>query len=208
MSEDSDQLSKNHVDNILMVWACALSQPAVLAIVLKMQDFMHTPFDSILKMYTIVSKAQNPATIKWVFLALADLTQAGALGPGQVSLAVLGHGSSAGPASLTHVLVRKQALRDTLIHHGTWLSELNVRFKVKEEFRCHFGSHEAFRKAVGFPDNEKSNFQGPDVSWRSDYTVGELLIRGWAEDLIFGTEYDAAIKQALKLKKTVDETID
>jgi hypothetical protein len=208
MSDDSEQLSKNLVDNILTVWGRALSQPAVLAVVLEMEEFKHTPFDTILKMYTIVIKAQQPLTIKWVFLALADMTRAGSLGPGQASLAVLGHGTSAGPASLTHVLVRKQALRDTLIHHGTWLSELNVRFKVKEEFRCHFGSHEAFRKAVGFPDNEKSNFQGPDVSWRSDYTVGELLIRGWAEDLIFGTEYDAVIKQALKLKKTVDETID
>jgi hypothetical protein len=74
------------VDNILTVWARALSQPAVLAIVLEMEEFKHTPFDSILKMYTIVSKAQNPAAIKWVFLALADLTQAGALGPGQVPL--------------------------------------------------------------------------------------------------------------------------
>ena len=57
MSEDSENLSKNLVDNILTVWARALSQPAVLAIVLEMEEFKHTPFDSVLKMYTIVSKA-------------------------------------------------------------------------------------------------------------------------------------------------------
>jgi len=44
-----------------------------------MEEFKHTPFDTILKMYTIVIKAQHPGSIKWVFLALADMTRSGSL---------------------------------------------------------------------------------------------------------------------------------
>jgi hypothetical protein len=206
MADDAEKLSKNLVDNILTVWNRALSQQAILEIVLDAEERFGpaTPFDSILKMYTIVSKAQTAPAIKWVYCALSDLTRAGLLGRGTASLAALGHGGSGGAASLSHILAKKMQLRDVLLE--TWLPRLDkVRGKVKADFRLHFSSHQAFRAAVGWPDAQKAGAGDVDLSWRSDYSMGELLLRSWAEDLVFGMEYDPVLKQSLKLKKTTEE---
>ena len=207
MSEDCEKLSKNLVDNIITVWNRALSQPAVLEILLDAEERFGpaTPFDSILKMHTIVTKAQTTAAIKWVFHALSDLTRAGLLTRGSASLSALGHGSAGGCASLSHILARKMHIKDVLL--DSWLGRLDVRQKVKADFRAHFANHQTFREAVGFPDAEKAQAKLADVSWRSEYSMAELLTRGWAEDLVFGVEYDQVVKQALKLKKTPEASL-
>ena len=201
MAEDCEKLSKNLVDNILTVWTRALSKPAVLTVVLESEERFgsNSPFDSILKMHTIVTKASTPEAIVWVFVSLADLTRSGQLGQGSASLSALGHGSSRS-VSLKVLMARKLLLRNLLV--STWLASLEVRQRFKDHLQAHFASHAAFRSAAGYPDPAKAKADHVDMSWRSDYSMGEMLLRAWAEELVFGTEYDAVIKQAIKVGKS------
>jgi len=205
---DAEQLSENMIDNIITLWNRALSNPAVMTVVLDCEARLgnNTPFDSIYKMTVIVQKAQSPAAIRWVFQSIADLARAGIL-RGGVTLTMLGQGGSGGSnIGLVALLVFKMTLRDHLLTHQLELLDVSPHFKM--ELRKCFASHTTYREACGFPDAKYAEAPQADLAWQADFNKAETLLWTLCEAMIFGGEYDGCLKQAIRLRKPANEVFD
>ena len=208
LNKDSEQLSENMIDNIITLWNRALSNQAVMTVVLDCETrFGHaTPFDSILKMTTIVTKAQNATAIRWVFQSIADLARSGAL-RGGVTLSMLGQSSAGGTSvSLVNLLAFKLQVRDHLLNN--YMEQLDISPHFKAEMRRVFASHMAYREACGYPDPKYAEAVEADLSWQSGFNKAESLFWALCESLVFGSEYDNCLKQAVRLRKPVDAVFD
>lgn len=208
LNKDSEQLSENMIDNIITLWNRALSNPAVMTVVLDCEARLghNTPFDSIYKMTVIVQKASQGPAIRWSFQAIADLSRAGVL-RGGVTAAMLGVGGHGGSnIGLVTLQVFKMNLRDHLLNHQLELLDVSVTFKTT--VRKYFASHAAYREACGYPDPKFADSPEADLSWQSEYNKAESLLWSLWEALVFGVEYDSCLKQAIRLRKPVQEVLE
>lgn len=208
LNKDSEQLSENMIDNIITLWNRALSNPAVMTVVLDCESRLGptTPFDSIYKMVLIVQKASTPQAIRWSYQAIADLCRSGLL-RGGVTASMLGAGGHGGSnIGLVSLVVFKMQLREHLINQQLELLDVSVTFKAM--VRKHFASHAAYREACGFPDLKYAESQEADLSWQADFNKAESLLWSLWEALIFGVEYDNCLKQAIRLRKPALEVLE
>lgn len=207
-NKDSEPVSENMIDNILTLWNRGLSNASVMSAVLDCDArFGHnSPFDSILKMTVMVQKSGSLAAIKWVFQSIADLTRSGAI-VGSISKAQLGVGSSGGgQIHLVHMLTMKLTLRDSIL--DSFLDRLQVTTGFKASMRKAFASHGTYRETCGFPDPKFAEAPEVDLSFQADFNKGEMLLWSLSEQLIFSTDFDSCLKQAIKARKSADEILD
>ena len=208
LNKDSEQLSENMIDNIITLWNRALSNPAVMTVVLDCESRLgpNTPFDSVYKMVVIVQKASTPQAIRWCFQAIADLCRSGVV-RGGVTASQLGAGGHGGSnVGLVSLAVFKMQLREHLMNQQLELLDVSVTFKTM--VRKLFASHAAYREACGFPDPKYAESQEADLSWQADFNKAESLLWSLWEALIFGVEYDSCLKQAIRLRKPPVEVLE
>ena len=181
-----------------------LCDPANLKILREASEEWGTraPCNSAYKLQVLCSKTEkSKPAIRWTLEQIHDQCKSGQMEPGEFSCRQLkdGHGSNKGLIDLYMVKMQMQKQFLNI--------EIDKRFKSEHRQRVKtiFGSFAEYRKYNPYPNS--SMVASVDHTWKADYSESEKLTMRMFESMIYGNEYDAALKFAARLKKSSQEIL-
>ena len=99
-------------------------------------------------------------------------------------------------------MILKYDLRKYLV--SEFLDSRKFCSAAKEKMRQVFANHQTYRQHFGFP----SSTGKLDISWQDTWAPSTMQVSKFIEDMIFGKEYDAALRGALRSKTECAEILD
>ncbi len=153
LSEKSEPITKSWVDCAFTIWDRAMSRPSIQAIVLEEEAFLtKSMFNNVYKMQAIVSKAQTPADIEWVFAYLHDHHLSGDLTSEQCSLRFLqGSPRVDNGKGFADLIVFKHRFLQYLLDEIVSKAHLDDGHRMALRDIC--SSHARFRAHVGYGEH-------------------------------------------------------
>ncbi|CAK0796084.1 unnamed protein product, partial [Prorocentrum cordatum] len=202
-----EQVTANFVDNALTIVKRMLSISGVMNILSDAEDTCEaTAFDSVSKLYAIVSKAKTPAMIIWTVRSLWDehksKTPLNRVVPGVRDL--LGKTTAKAEPNERVGKVEVCCFKHTVKTYltSTWLDNSDLPSHVKESFRTSLSDHATYRASNGLSDEEA------DLSWKASFSTAADSFCGIFEALIYSDAYDeGVIKPAIRAKKAVADML-
>lgn len=199
---NAEPMTETWVSHALSVYHRALHDEKIMKIVEDCeQKWNHaSPFNSIYKLNTIVSKSGGYPNVLWVFNSIKDLCLSGLLDPASVSDDFLGAKRLAhNKCGLVELLVYKKTTLDWLLKDK--INEFSWGNDVHAGLRENLKSHEAYRTKV----HSLSTSTVVDSSWMKAWPRSATLMLQFLEGCAYRKEFDSALKNACKFNKLPSE---
>jgi hypothetical protein len=152
---------------------------------------------SIYALQALLDRAGTPEMITWSLEGMVDGVRMSFLDGGHFVISKLKDSR----ASYIEVLKMK---RKTLLHLlNTWLNDLQLDKKWKDNIKSCCGSYEMLRKHISpYPDTQA------DTAWLLGCPPSVSEICEFLDQLVFGCHYDARYKDAIKSKHEVEDFLN
>ena len=152
-------------------------------------------------MYFLGNKTDNHADRLWLYAAIDDLHQAQLLRAGELSATIL----KKKDIQYADVLIFKRAVLEELLH---WQAkEIGFSKDVHARLNSMFASHAQYRAHVPIlSDSGKAGKKVAETS-ATNFSRAELRYVQLIEELVYGSYYDAVLKQIMKLRKSARDAL-
>ncbi|CAL1174054.1 unnamed protein product [Cladocopium goreaui] len=152
---------------------------------------------SIYALQALLDRGGTPEMIAWSLEGMVDGVRMSFLDGGHFVISKLKDSR----ASYIEVLKMK---RKTLLHLlNTWLNDLKLEKKWKDNIKSYCGSYEMLRKHISpYPDTQA------DTAWLLGCPPSVSEICEFLDQLVFGSHYDARYKDAIKSKHEVEDFLN
>jgi hypothetical protein len=213
LAPSSEPITKNMVEN-------AISVHGVLQGVSGVQQVLQaatakygkqSPFNSVLKLHLISNKAKDlarqsglpaPVCVQWSFAAILDITNCGFIEASEVAIRNIKGEGNAGKGIVDILIFKYRMLRHLL---DEWLNEVSLKPLVKAKLREVYQDHAHCRLFCGWPGD---NLSEVDLTWQAGWPPSALQTARLIEDVVYGREYDVALKGAVRGSKMPAEAMD
>ena len=197
-----EPMTETWVSHALSVYNRALHDDRIMAVVEACeQKWNHgSPFNSIYKLNTIVSKAGGHLNVLWVFNAIKDLCFSGQLDPATVSDDFLsGKRLSHVKCGFVDLMVYKKSTLEWLLKEK--INEFSWDSGIQAGMRENLRNHEVYRSKVC----SLSASNQADLSWMKVWPRSATLMLQFLEACAYRKEFDSALRNACKLNKLPSE---
>jgi hypothetical protein len=201
LASSSEDISDSFVDNAMTLHKRALSFVLVRAVVDTLQDMLGhgSPWNSVTKMYKVVSKARTPRQILWAFVSITDFFQSGMLHGGDLSVRALA-GDGGSNRGLVDLCSYTLEIKDYML--STFLDTHSFEPEAKQGIRDVLMDHSTYRKNLS-PFTETPL----DLSWQVGWPSSGKLMLEFIEELVYLNELDGPKKMALKGRRSPEELL-
>jgi hypothetical protein len=196
-AEDGEQIQDTQITGAVNVWKQALSIGIVLKKIVELENDYgkNGPFDSMYKMATLVRKAKTEEVISWTFCSIYDAFKSGILEKGGLQTRMI---EPTGGKGIVELFWFKKQVCEYLA--TTYAKELKMDPKVATSIGILTSNHDTYRDKCGWPGHEK------DLTWM-DFKESGGIYHKLAEDICFNVTHDVSLKNALKVRKLISETV-
>ena len=184
-----ENMSKNFVDNCLTIYDRVLKIPELLKIIMKRRQ----PWDKVLNIHTLCSKAGSRENIQWVLELIDDATERGYMSVDEVTGRSLKGTENSG---LVLVLLAKRALRDQL-------------FQVaQKEFASGWKPEELVKMKKAFNDLPAFRESLRNLTWQRGFAASQLRFVELLEQVLASADLDKELKQRLINKEGAADWVE
>ena len=161
----------------------------------------NSPFDSVNKMYFLGNKTDDHADRLWLYAAIDDLHQAQLLRAGELSATVL----KKKDIQYADVLIFKRAVLEELLH---WQAkQIGFSKEVHVRLSSMFASHTQYRTHFPILSDSGNTCKNVATASAPNFSRSELRYVQLLEELVYGSYYDAVLKQILKFRKSARDAL-
>jgi hypothetical protein len=202
---NSEKLTDSYVTLAMTVWNAALCVKDIMDVVEKCEaKWNHqSPFNSLYKLEQLVSKSGSKLNTTWAVKSIADACFAGLLDPAGCSIEFFKGKKASGACGYVDISLYKKDVLDHFLRKN--LEEQLFSSEISESLRENLRSHVAYRSKVrACPlDVDDAPPAAPiDLGWMRSWPQSACLFLQLVEGLVYGKEFDGALKSAIKSGKS------
>lgn len=202
LSDATEAITDNFIRCALWVHKQLLSCRELVHLIETSEDMygQGSPYNSVAKLHLFAQKTKSTASCAWVFASINDACASGMYPPNTFTVRSLkGEASNKG---FIDVMLFKGDIRVYML--SEYLDKRAFASAAKEKIRAVFSNHATYRAHVGFP--EQTMLQ--ELTWQNNWPPSTMQAFKLIEDLVFGREYDAVLRGALRRGKSASEVLE
>ena len=202
ISEHSEEIADNFVDNCLTVWNRALKLPNVFDIVnaCDAEYGARSPWNGVIKLWVLVARARIEESITWCFESLKDKLDRKLLKPEDISKRTLV--GEKGQRGLVDLDMCKRDMLQYML--SNMLDIVDLTPVQKEKTKEAPADHASCAKFVA--KHPASSVQ-PDLSWQVYMTPSQLQLINMIHETVYGSDYDSPLKTGVKNQKAPEDIL-